>query len=141
MPLAYTSYADVSSRWVGGEVPASEATVEALLADAEDSILHEFSDLDDRITDGRTSAYRVSKVAARMVMRHLRNPGGVRTLQHGEGPFNESLTFPGETSEGLYLTDDDRAELGGHKVGGAFTIDTTPPTYVPPEPDPWVVVT
>ena len=138
MALVYTSYADVESRWVGGEVPATQAQVETLLEDAEDTILGEFADLDDRIAAG-LPARRVKKVAARMVIRHLRNPGGVRTTQQGAGPYNESVTYGGEEPGALYLTDEDRAELGGHKVGGAFTIDTTPAGYTAPAPDPWAV--
>lgn len=139
MALVYTAYADVESRWVGGDVPATVAQVETLLEDAEDTILGEFPDLTERIEAGLPPR-RVKKVAARMVIRLLRNPEGTRSQMDVAGPFTTNKVFGGEEPGGLYMTDEDRAELGGHKVGGAFTIDTTPPLYIAP-PDPWVEVT
>lgn len=140
MALVYTSYADVASRWVEGTVPATQAQVETLLEDAEDTVLGEFADLDTRI-DAGLPILRVRKVIARMVIRHLRNPGGVRTTQQGAGPYTETLTYGGDEPGALYLTDEDRAELGGHRVGGAFTINTIPATFTTlPPPDPWEVL-
>ena len=136
MALVYTAYTDVESRWIGGDVPASVAQVETLLEDAEDTILGEFPDLDARIADGLPER-RVRKVAARMVIRHLRNPGGIRSTQQGAGPFQETTTFGGDEPGALFLTDEDRAEITGRKAGGAFTIDTTPAHVTAPQPDPW----
>lgn len=139
MALLWTSIDDVKTRWLGGDVPATDAQLATLLEDAEDTILGEFTDLDERITTG-LPIRRVRKVAARMVMRHLRNPSGVRTTQQGAGPFQESTTYGGDEPGALYLTDEDRAELGGHgSRGGAFTIDTTPPLYSVAPPDVWEV--
>jgi hypothetical protein len=74
-----------------------------------------------------------------MVIRHIRNPEGIRQISEGTGPFTGSRTYGGSEPGAMYLTDEDRAELAGTKAGQrAFTIDTIPstspfsPYYVPP---------
>lgn len=127
---------DVRDRWVGTDaVPATDAQITTLLDDAEDSVLREIPDIATRIlraagTDTTTGPSvpltRVKKVVARMVIRHLRNPEGRRTTQRGAGPFQEGVTYGGDEPGALYLTDEDRRELGGAYTGGAFTIDSLP---------------
>ena len=58
--------------------------------------------------------YREDEVVDRVNAQHIER---VVFVYHGSGDS------PGE----LYLTDEDRAELGEARSGRAFTIDTTPP--------------
>lgn len=129
---------DVRGRWLG-DVPltASDEQLTTLIADTEDTILREFPDLPDRIdadpstTTNAIPLARVKKVVARIAIRHLRNPEGIRQTQEGAGPFQRGVTYGGDSPGSLYLTDEDRAELGGVLSGAAFTIDQTPPSDLP----------
>jgi hypothetical protein len=127
----WTNYADVTDRWVGGSVPADEATITTLISDAEDTILREFPDIEDRIDAGTLPVSRVVKVAARMVIRHLRNPTGQRSTSQGAGPFQQSITYGGDEPGAMYLTDADRYELAGpsSQSGKAASLDMTPSSY------------
>lgn len=139
----WTSYADVTDRWVGGSVPADEAQITTLIADAEDTILREYPDIQARIDDTTTPVERVIKVVARVVIRHLRNPTGQRSTTQGAGPFQQSITFGGDEPGALYLTDADRYELSGptsHK-GKAFSVEMTPAGFVQPYPNLWEPLT
>ncbi|MDQ0793561.1 Gp19/Gp15/Gp42 family protein [Streptomyces sp. B1I3] len=130
--MAYATYNDVLTRWISEEdLPATEAQIATLLEDAEDTILREFPDLEDRVLDGALPEARVVKVEARMIIRHLRNPAGVRSAQMGAGPFQQTTTYGGEEPGALYLTEDDRRELRGasSNKGKAFTVDQTPSYY------------
>lgn len=128
MTLEWTSVDDVKGRWIGDDVlPATDEQIATLLADAEDSILREFPTIPQRVTDGDLPLARVKKVAARMVIRVLRNPEGSRTIQSTTGPYSENVTFPGSAPGEVLLTDEDRADLSPSASGGrAFTIDPTP---------------
>lgn len=126
MSLTWTVPADVTTRWVGGELPATPEQITTLLEDAEDLISREFPELKVGDKLGEVPLRRVKRVAARVVIRHLQNPSGVRSATEGAGPFQRSTTFSGDEPGALYLTDEDYRDLG-RQLGGAFTIDTTPP--------------
>lgn len=131
MALLWASTQDVTDRWVGDDpIPATDAQIATLLEDAEDVIDREYPTLQTRIDAGEIPVRRVQKVAARMVIRHLRNPEGLRQVQRTSGPFQEGQTFGGDEPGTLYLTDEDRAELGGARARRAFMI-----SLVPPDPD------
>src|SRR5690606_11038470 len=103
MALQWTTVEDVKSRWIGDPIPADDAKLAVLLEDAEDTILREYPDMPDRVEAETTPLRRVAKVAARMVIRHLRNPGGVRQVQDLAGPFQQATTYGGEEPGALYL--------------------------------------
>ena len=131
MALTWTSAADVTSRWVGGEeIPATTEQISALLEDAEDTLLGEFPTIVvgtvGSTPEGAVPLRRVQKVLARVVIRHLRNPGGVRTHQKGAGPYQDTITYGGNEPGALFLTDEDRSELGLSRQGSAFTINSMP---------------
>lgn len=127
MALTWTTTADVTTRWVGDDViPADDAKIATLLEDAEDTILGEDPTIQVRIDSGSLPVLRVKKVAARMVIRHLRNPAGQRSVMDTGGPYSRNVTFGGDEPGSLYLTDQDRDELGLRASSGAFTIDTAP---------------
>ncbi|WP_036959197.1 hypothetical protein [Promicromonospora kroppenstedtii] len=128
MALIWTEPADVTDRWLGSDIPATDEQLTRLLEDAEDTILREFPDLPERLAADPPAVplLRVQKVAARMVIRLLRNPEGYRQVQEGAGAFTEGRTFGGSQPGEMYLTDEDRADLGNTREGRAFTIDQTP---------------
>lgn len=136
--MTWTDYDDVASRWIGGGFPTDEGQVTTLIEDAEDTVLRAFPTIQTRIDDGTLPEARVRKVVARMVMRHLRNPTGMRSTQQGAGPFQQTTTFGGDEPGTLYLTDADRSELAGptSNTGKAFAVDITPAT-ANTVPDDW----
>lgn len=146
MPLLWTAPSDIRDRWLGDEpLDATDAQLTTLLEDAEDTILRAFPDIQERIGDapGELPELRVKKVAARVVIRHLRNPKGLRSVQETAGPYQEGRTVVqgGNEPGAMYLTDDERAELSEARVGKAFTINQTPQGYYEPRaeiaPDSW----
>jgi hypothetical protein len=121
----FATVEDVKSRWLTGAIPATDAQLLTLIGDAEDIILGEYPNVAVDIPEGR-----VIRVVARMVMRVLRNPEGHRTVAEATGPFSGSTTYGGENPGELYLTDDDRRDLGGRRTSGkAFTSSTVPASY------------
>lgn len=128
MSLLWTEATDVADRWIGGPIPASPAQIETLLEDVEDLILTEFPELPDRVGDdpGQVPLSRVKRVAARVALRHLKNPDGVRSQMEGAGPFQKNTTYGGDDPGALFLTDADRADLGGTKSRRAFQVDMVP---------------
>jgi len=134
MPLLWTSAADVRSRWIADAVlDATDAQIETLLADVEDTILQEFPDLPARIASG-FPLLRVRKVAARVVIRHLHNPDGVRQTTEGAGPYQSGVTYGGTEPGALALLDAERTELADGVTSGAFTFDLWRSTAAPLPP-------
>ena len=126
----FATVGDVKSRWLTGDVPASDAQITTLIADAEDIILGEFPSLEADVAAGTVPATRVVRVVARMIHRVLRNPEGIRSVQESTGPFSGSPTYGGDNPGELYLTDDDRRDIGGRKTKGkAFTVSTIPTAW------------
>jgi hypothetical protein len=118
---------DVKDRWIGGEPPAEDQQIVTLIGDAEDIILGEFPTIGEQIDAGEVPGGRVQRVVARMVIRVLRNPEGLRQVQETTGPFTGSQTYGGDHPGELYLTDDDRRDLAGGKARGkAYTLSTVP---------------
>lgn len=141
--MPWATPTNVRDRWVGpGDFPAdaTDQKLTTLIGDVEDSILSEFPDIQQRIDDAATPPdppnpraipqARVVKVVCRIVLRHLRNPEGMRSKTMGAGPFSTANTYGGDEPGSLYLTEEDRRELAGlgSLSGGqkAFTINTIP---------------
>lgn len=134
----WTTAADVTSRWIGDEPPpADTAAIETLLEDVEDTILREFPNIETAIDEATVPLLRVQKIAARIVIRHLRNPAGKRSAQRGAGPFQQSETWGGAEPGSPYLSDEDRAELGGNRSGSAFSVDSFDGAAWTAQPDTW----
>jgi len=109
---------DVVERWPGGDPPLSDQQITTQIRDAEDAILREFPDMPARLLAGTVPARRIARVIARMVIRLMRNPEGLRTVQQGEGSFSGSLTYAGDHPGEVYLTDEDRRDLAGKARSG-----------------------
>lgn len=129
----FATVEDVKSRWLTGSLPATDTQVLTLIEDAEDIIAGEYPGMVADVAAGTVPVTRVVRVVARMIMRVLRNPEGHRTVAEATGPFSGSTTFGGENPGELYLTDDDRRDLGGKRSSGrAFTVSTIPEGFVGP---------
>ena len=141
--MPWATAANVRDRWVGPgvfPVDATDPKLVTLIGDVEDSILSEFPEIQQRINDAATPPdppnpraiplARVVKVVCRVILRHLRNPEGMRSKQMGAGPYSVGNTYGGDEPGTLALTEEDRNELAGMgSLGGgqkAFTINTIP---------------
>lgn len=126
--MAHTVPADITDRWLLSDPVPADAVLLVLIDDAEDTILAVIPDLEERLADGRIPLARLQKIVARMVIRHVQNPQGVRQTQETTGPFTKGLTYGGDEPGSIYLTPDERRELLGQssRSGKAFQIDTMP---------------
>lgn len=128
--MTWTVYADVTNRWIGEDLTATESQVTTLIADAEDTVLRAFPTIQtriDAIDNTKLPIARVIKVVSRMVIRHLRNPTGQRSTAETRGPNQMTVTYGGDEPGALYLTPEDIRELQPLKQSKrAFMIDTTP---------------
>ena len=133
MALLWTEPGDVRARWIGDPLDVDDTQLTTLLEDIEDTASAEFSDIQARIDAGTLPLARVKRVLSRVVIRHLRNPEGLRQSQEQTGPYGSQIMYGGAEPGALALTDEDRAELAGASVSRAFTIDTSPAgsTYDP----------
>lgn len=106
----YATIDDVRDEY-NGEIPAdSEAYVARKLAAAELIVQRAVGgDIAAYIASGKTSAAEVRLVLCDMVIRLLRNPGGVRT--ETAGPFSRTID-QSVASGNLWLTRDDKRKLG-----------------------------
>lgn len=104
---------DVKGRWLSsmGPFPATDEELAEHVEDANGLILDEFPDIPDRLAKGTLRKSTVIRVGARMVLRLLNNPSGVRTEQETAGEFSQSRTVTGDVLGEIHLSDRDRAEL------------------------------
>lgn len=118
---------DIKDRYIGGDLPASDAEIQVLIDDAEDIIRREVPDVEDLIESGEIPENRVRRIVAKMVIRVLRNPDGYRSTNLTSGPFSQGYTWAGDNPGELTLTDEDKDDLlpgmGGQR---AYGIDTMP---------------
>jgi hypothetical protein len=121
--MAWTEPDDIRNRWLNGDVPATEEQLLTLIEDAEDLILGEFPEIKNDAAKWPTA----KRVVSRMINRVMRNPSGIRSTNHTEGPYSANTTYAGDNPGELYLSDDDRRDLGGRRAKArAFTVSTVP---------------
>lgn len=123
MPNLWTDVDEVRDRALGVDEDFTDAQIDRLIGDAEDIVLAAFPLIESQVP-GDIPVARVARVVASMVIRRLRNPDGIRTLQDSTGPFAGSTTFAGDAPGELALTDDDRRALtvGGGTGRRAFSV-------------------
>lgn len=127
--MPWTTPQDVKDRWLLGDLSVTDSQLVKLIGDAEDTVSSEFSDIQARIDAATLPLVRVQKIVSRIVIRHIRNPEGIRQVSETTGPFTGSRTYGGAEPGAMYLTDEDRAELAGVPTGQrAFSVDLIPST-------------
>ena len=122
--MTWANFTDVTSRWVGNDVPTDEELVTALIADAETVILSEYPRIQERIDSDALSIDVVKLVVARMVSRVLRNPENLTYWQQNTGPFGQGRSF-GDDKD-IWLSLSERKMLAPVVRGKAFSLDTAP---------------
>lgn len=115
---------NVKQRWLDGELPVQNDTLQVLIGDAEDQIRASIPHIDG-LVGASIPTERVQRIVVRMVIRYLRNPTGIRTLQETTGQFSGSTTYAGDSLGEITFTDGDRRELlgkGGARGRRAFSV-------------------
>ena len=102
---------DIKDRYIGGDLPATDAEIQVLIDDAEDIIRREVPDIEELIDSGEVPENRVRRIIAKMVIRVLRNPDGYRSTNLTSGPFSQGYTWAGDNPGELTLTDEDKDDL------------------------------
>lgn len=123
--MTWTTFADVTDRWVGAGVPTDSTLVDALIADAEAVILSEFPAIQGRIDAGTLPLQVVQLVTVRMVSRVLRNPEGLTYWQQNTGPFGQARNY-GTAGSDIWLTTEEEQMLAPKKRGKVFEVDLAP---------------
>lgn len=114
----------VRDRALGVDEDFTDQQINTLVEDAEDAVLKAFPAIEDQITAGKVRKATVVRVVAGMVIRVLRNPDGIRTIQDSDGPHSGSTTFAGDNPGQINLSDDDKRDLTPAGSGGrrAFSV-------------------
>jgi len=140
--VAWTQPSDIENRWLG-ELPANvgEDYLLTAIEDVEDQLIILVPELVEEF-DASIPLERVKRVVARVVIRHLRNPDGFRTLSEATGPVTASVTFSGDDPGGLVVTPDDVQVLQGRPAAkGAWAHSMIPERSFElmgrPPRDPW----
>ena len=115
---------DVTDRWIG-EAPFDDGYILIKIADAEDTILSFEPNLLNLIPDP-IPVFRFKRVVANMVLRHLKNPDGIRQEQETTDVTSASRTYAGADPGAIVFTDDDKKALFG-RGKGAYTISMEAP--------------
>ena len=123
--MTWTTFADVTDRWVGNDAPTDETLVESLIEDAEAIVLAEYPKIQDRIDANTLPLGLVKMVIVRMVSRVLRNPESLTYWQQTTGPFGQARNF-GSAGTDIFLTDDEKNLLAPKSRGKAYEVNLAP---------------
>lgn len=141
--MAWTTAAEVTAAWIGGDAPSDSALVAVWVEKAERLLRSKVPSLTARVLADPVVEPdllgNVKDVVTEMVQEVFRNPERIRTRQESSGPFNGSVTYGGDQPGSLRVTAEQIATLSpAGLTGGAFTVDTIPttspysPHFVPP---------
>jgi hypothetical protein len=147
--MAWTTAAEVTAAWIGGDAPTESALVDVWIGKAERLLRAKVPTLETRVDEEPVLEPdllgNVNDVVTAMVQRVFRNPEGIRQRQETTGPFTGSVTYGGEQPGSLWVTDAELALISPAGTNrGAFTVDTIPVTspyslhYVSPDADVWL---
>lgn len=119
----WTSTPEVRERSLGADDDFSDEQITRLIDDAEDVVLAAFPAIESQVPDPIPLA-RVARVVSGMVIRRLRNPDGIRTLQDSTGPYSGSTTYAGDHPGEIYLSEEDKRALTVGTASGrrAFSV-------------------
>jgi Phage protein Gp19/Gp15/Gp42 len=131
-PPPYATVDDLRERFEGTIPDSSTVMLESKIGQAERLITATLrADIGDWILAGRTTAADVQDVVCDMVLRPVRNPGGV--IAQAAGPYSQ--TFDSAVASGqLWLTRENRLQLGLRRFrsGSAEMVDDALPYVLSP---------
>lgn len=120
----WTDLQDVRDDSLGADEGFNDQQITRLIERAERLVIRTFPTTEKRVNDGDLLADTVADIVSAMVVRVLRNPEGIRTIQDSTGPHSGSTTFAGDNPGQLYLTDEDKRALNPSSTSGrrAFSV-------------------
>lgn len=111
--MAWTQPSDIRDRWIGDlPVGVEDTYLVTAVEDVEDQLIILVPELVDEF-DASIPLTRVKRVVARVIIRHLRNPDGYRSLSEATGPVTASVTYSGNDPGALTVTPEDIEILQG----------------------------
>lgn len=124
--MAWTQLSDIEARWIGELPPGADVGyIETAIEDVEDQLIVMAPDLVDEF-GGLVPLERVRRVVARVIVRHLQNPEGVRVRSEATGPVTSSVTHSGDDPGALIVLPSDldilRAGAGRRRAFGVSMI-------------------
>lgn len=120
---------------------AETITAEAVLDDAWALLKSKIPGLDEAASGDVDLSANVVRVESQMVLRVLKNPDGIKTTTVSIDDASRTITRDGNTSTGLYVTDEELGSLSAEGEAGAFTIrPTAKPFYGPTSQSGWYAV-
>lgn len=125
--MAWTQPSDIRDRWIG-DLPQGVEDQYLLTAieDVEDQFIILVPELVDEF-GASIPLTRVKRVVARVVIRHLRNPDGYRSLSEATGPVTASVTYSGDDPGALAVLSEDIEILQGRAAAkGAWSVSMIP---------------
>lgn len=129
--MAWATPEDVEVRWLlEEEIPATPEQLEALIEDAEDTILGRVPTVPQRLASGQLPMVRLVKITVALVIERLKNPRGTRQMNSTAGMFTESETLGGDNPGAMVLSAEQIRELAGVGKRAAFTVNTVPTSWV-----------
>lgn len=118
---------DVKGRYLGGDIPASDDDLVILIGDVLDAIERDIPALNLKVAAGEIPERRLKRIVSRVVIRHVDNPRGYRSINNGTGPFTDGITYAGENLGEIEVTDSDLEDLvPGFGKQAAFMVDMMP---------------
>lgn len=125
--MAWTNPSDVRNRWIG-ELPlgVEDNFLTTAIEDVEDQLIILVPDLVDEF-GASVPLERVRRVVSRVIVRHLRNPDGYRSLSEATGPVTASVTYSGDDPGALKVLAEDIETLQGRPASkGAWAHSMIP---------------
>lgn len=125
--MAWTQPSDILDRWIGDLPPGvEERYLLTAIEDVEDQFIILVPELVDEF-GALIPLGRVKRVVARVVIRHLRNPEGLRSLSEATGPVTASVTYSGDDPGALAVLSEDIEILQGRPAArGAWAHSMIP---------------
>lgn len=131
--MSYTSAEDIRLRMVGAsEEDFSDDLINIKITETEDRFGEQIENFEGRIETGEIPVSRVIRIVSAIVIDHLQNPMGYRTIQDTKGNQSSSLTFAGDSPGKLMISSSDIKEMLGkprETKQSAFVISTLPQKY------------
>lgn len=124
MSAIWVTPEDVTSRWLGGGVPAVNSPILAtLIEDAEDAVLEVYPRIQERIDGGTLPLNRVKRVVSGVVIRAYKIASDYRnSYSETTGPFSQSGSFSDGTPRTISLTEEEIRTLAPNRTKQAFTV-------------------
>lgn len=117
---------DILNRWTNGEPPyPDDILVLTTFEDAKALLLGTFKDLEERLEEDNFLLVKVKRVLTKIIQRALEaDYSGFSSRSETTGPFGHSYSKSSKVKQGLFLDEDDIADLEAEEIAddGGFAV-------------------